>query len=224
MLKREDFTRERMDTIIGEMRRHGPFEALTHEEREKDRRRFLEQLPPGKDLWVFGYGSLLWNPAFNYIEKQPAKLYGFHRRFCLSLTIGRGSPEHPGLMLALDRGGSCNGLAFRIAAGEINSETEILWMRERLNGAYFARHAAMRIRGKAVTGLTFIINRNHSRYVGRLGIEDTVKYLRQGKGLIGTCREYLENTVRQLDNINVQDNYLHRLCQLIRQKDHTAAH
>ena len=223
MLKREDFTRDRLDFIINEMRRHGHFEALTHEEREEDRLHFLEQLTPGKNLWVFGYGSLLWNPAFNYIEKQPAKLYGFHRRFCLSLTIGRGSPEHPGLMLALDRGGCCNGLAFKIAASEINSETDILWMRERLTGAYFARYATIRIRGKATKGLTFIINRAHSRYVGRLSAEDTARYLLQGKGILGTCREYLENTTRQLDKIKVPDHYLHHLYRLIQKKDQTTA-
>ena len=87
---------------------------------QKNRKNLLRHLAPGKDLWVFGYGSLIWNPAFNFAEKRPAKIYGFHRSFCLHLTIGRGSPEAPGLMLALDRGGSCNGMTFRIPAKEVD--------------------------------------------------------------------------------------------------------
>jgi cation transport protein ChaC len=122
-------------------------------------------------------------------------------------------------MLALDRGGCCNGMAFKIAAKAVASETEILWMRERLTGAYFARYAAMRINGRPVRGLTFVINRAHSRYVGRLSTRETVRFLRQGKGVIGTCREYLENTVRQLEKIGVTDHYLHTLLQQVRKKD-----
>jgi len=218
-LKREDFSRERIDTLVKDMREKGFFEAFSHEEREKNRKDLLKRLSPGSDLWVFGYGSLIWNPAFNYIENKPARLYGFHRSFCLHLTIGRGSPDAPGLMLALDKGGSCNGMAFRIAKKDIDSETEILWMREMITGAYIAHWGRIYIDGKPVSGFTFVINRNHSRYIGGLNLDETADRLLNGKGRLGSCREYLENTVEHLAQIKVKDRYLQQLCQLIQKKD-----
>ncbi|MBU3914036.1 gamma-glutamylcyclotransferase, partial [bacterium] len=165
-----------------------------------------------KGLWVFGYGSLIWNPAFRYAEKRPARLFGFHRSFCLYLTIGRGSPEKPGLMLALDRGGSCNGMAFRIATEDIESETKILWMREMISGAYNAHWGNLKADSGVIQGLTFVINRDHSRYNGKYSLDETVKALRRGEGYLGTCREYLENTVQGLNEINIHDKYLNMLC------------
>ena len=218
-LKREDFSRERIDTLVKEMRSRGFFEAISHEDREKNRKDLLAHMPQGGDLWVFGYGSLIWNPAFRFVEKKPARLFGYHRSFCLHLTIGRGSPDAPGLMLALDRGGSCNGMAFRIAAKDIESETEILWMREMITGAYIAHWGNLYIEGQSVPGFTFVINRNHSRYVGGLNLEETADRLLNGKGNLGTCREYPENTVEHLARIEVKDLYLQQLCGLIRQKD-----
>ncbi len=217
MLKREDFSRERIDAVIAEIRKHGPFEALSHEEREADRRQFLSRLPAGEDLWVFGYGSLIWNPAFHYTETRSARLFGYHRSFCLHLTIGRGSAENPGLMLALDKGGSCNALAFRIAAEQIESETEILWMREMISGAYIPQYGNLKTDEGVVKGLTFVINRKHSRYLGDLGLDETVEMLRNGRGPLGTCGEYLENTIEQLQTIGIQDRYLLKIQQQIKQ-------
>ncbi len=215
MLKREDFSRERIDSIISKARKHGNFEIMSHEERDGNRRKLLERLDAGKDLWVFGYGSLIWNPAFNFAEKRQARLFGYHRSFCLHLTIGRGSREDPGLMLALDRGGSCNGVAFRIAAKDVESETDILWMREMISGAYKPYWSNMVMEKRVVAGLTFVINPKHSSYTGRLSLEKTVSLLKRGKGRLGTCKEYLTNTVEHLDDLNVRDDYLHRLCRLL---------
>ncbi len=217
MLKREEITRERIDSIIAEIKKQGPFEALTHEEREINRHEFLNQVSLKNDLWVFGYGSLIWNPAFYFEESQPARLFGFCRSFCLHLTIGRGSHEKPGLMLALDRGGSCNGIAFRIAANKINSETEILWMREMISGAYRPRMGNLKMKQKTVEGLVFVINRKHSRYMGNLEMDKKAEMIANGEGILGSCREYLENTVRDLDKINVKDKYLHKLLHKIQQ-------
>ncbi|MFH2132298.1 MAG: gamma-glutamylcyclotransferase [bacterium] len=219
MLKREDFSRERIDTIVAEIRKHGPFEAMTHEEREANRRQFLSRLPAGEDLWVFGYGSLIWNQAFYYIESRPTRLYGYHRSFCLHLTIGRGTAEKPGLMLALDKGGSCNGIAFRIAADQIESETEILWMREMISGAYIPHYGNLKTDQGVVKGLTFVINRHHSRYLGDLGLSKTAAMICRGRGPLGTCREYLENTVTQLDEIGVKDRYLTQLQEAVNQRN-----
>ncbi len=219
MLKREDFTRERIDNIISEARKYEHFEAFTHKERDKNRKQFLNTLEPGKDLWVFGYGSLIWNPAFHFVEKRRARLFGFHRSFCLHLSIGRGSPEKPGLMLALDRGGSCHGVCFRIAAKDVQSETEILWLREMISGAYKTHWGNINTDNKTVKGLTFIVNRDHSRYIGRLSMEKTTSRILQGEGILGTCRNYLFNTVQCLEDLNIHDGYLDHLCKIIKEKE-----
>ncbi|OUR77809.1 hypothetical protein A9Q83_09840 [Alphaproteobacteria bacterium 46_93_T64] len=212
MLTREDFTPERIDNLIAEARKHGPYEALTHEERENNRQQFLNSSEiPSEGLWVFGYGSLLWNPAFNFVSSEPAKLYGYRRHFCLHMNIGRGSPEKPGIMLALDTGGSCEGQAFLIDPKEIESETQILWMREMLSGAYLPHWGKIKLQGKTVSGLTFVVNRKHSRYLPHLTVDETLIRLAQGEGYLGTSREYLENTIEHLDEINVRDGYLHEL-------------
>ncbi|PHQ69029.1 MAG: gamma-glutamylcyclotransferase [Sneathiella sp.] len=222
MLVREEFTRERVDELIEEARRQGPFHAFTHEEREENRHQFLSNLPSGKGLWVFGYGSLLWNPAFHYTDCQPARLYGYRRRFCLKAAIGRGSREKPGLMLALDRGGSCNGRAFYIAAEAIESETEILWMREMISGSYDAKTVSMVLPNRTISGLTFVMNRSHPRYVSNLDLEGTAQMLATGEGHLGTCRDYLNNTVAHLEEMNVHDQYLHQLQRKIREIDDQA--
>jgi len=223
MLVREEFSREKVDELISEARRHGPFHALTHEEREENRHNFLSALPPDKGLWVFGYGSLLWNPAFHYTDCQPARLYGYRRRFCLKASIGRGSPEKPGLMLALDKGGSCNGRAFYIAAEAIESETEILWMREMISGSYDAKTVSMALPDRTITGLTFIMNRSHPRYISDLDLQSTARFLASGEGHLGTCRDYLNNTVAHLEEMNVRDQYLHQLQRKIKEIDEEAA-
>lgn len=217
MLKREDFTPERIDEIIAEARRHGPYDALTHEEREQDRTEFLSSW--GEDgLWVFGYGSLLWNPAFHFEISERAKLFGYHRKFCLSLSMGRGSPEFPGVMLALDSGGSCNGRAFYINKKDVDSETKILWMREMLSGAYKARWCKIKTKDGFQKALTFVINRQHRRYTRNLDLEKTIELLGTGKGYLGSCREYLENTIDHLEEIDVKDHYLHSLRDLVRER------
>ncbi|MBL4907023.1 MAG: gamma-glutamylcyclotransferase [Sneathiella sp.] len=217
MLKREDFTPQRIDEIIAEARRHGPYDAMTHEEREESRQHFLSA--HGEDgLWVFGYGSLLWNPAFHFEKSEPAKLYGYHRKFCLRLSIGRGSPENPDLMLALDSGGSCNGRAFYVAKKDVESETKILWMREMLSGAYKANWCKIKTQSGMKQGLTFVINRQHRRYIKGLELDKTIELLGTGIGYLGSCREYLENTIDHLDEINVKDQYLHFLRDQVQMK------
>ncbi|USG61869.1 gamma-glutamylcyclotransferase [Sneathiella marina] len=219
MLIREEFNRERVEELIREARKHGPFHALSHDEREATRHEYLAHHAQGQDLWVFGYGSLLWNPAFHYVDCQPARLFGYRRRFCLQSSIGRGSKERPGLMLALDRGGSCNGRAFRIESKKIESETEILWMREMISGSYDAKMVRMKLPHKTVSGLTFVMNRHHPRYIDKLDMEATAKLLATGEGHLGTCREYLMNTIAHLEEMEVKDKYLHQLASKVQEID-----
>ncbi len=175
----------------------------------------LAQLGDGQDLWVFGYGSLIWNPAIEYEQKCCALLRGWHRRFCLKMYDGRGSLETPGLVLALDRGGACRGVAFRIAAANVAQELGLLWQREMYGGAYNARwvtlEAAGNWRGERFRALTFVINHAHPRYMAELSVEQTAALIATGCGAFGTCREYLENTVAHLLELGVRDTNLMRI-------------
>jgi cation transport protein ChaC len=164
-----------------------------------------------QDLWVFGYGSLIWNPAFEFEEKKAALLRGWHRRFCLKMTMGRGTPELPGLMLALDHGGACKGVAYRIAAEKIRQELHILWQREMYGGAYHARWVKLQAGDHRFNAVTFVINRAHPRYLRELSVEETAAFIATGSGQLGSCREYLENTVAHLEEMGLTDAGLERI-------------
>jgi cation transport protein ChaC len=109
---------------------------MTHEERERQIREIVAQAPRRDRVWIFGYGSLMWNPAFHFAERRQALVHGYHRQFCLWARAGRGSPSRPGLMLALERGGSCHGVAFRLHGDKVASELDVVWRREMLTMAY----------------------------------------------------------------------------------------
>jgi cation transport protein ChaC len=168
-----------------------------------------------EDLWVFGYGSLIWNPAFAFAEERCALLRGWHRRFCLKMYAGRGTLETPGLVLALDRGGACRGVAFRIAAADVPQELGLLWQREMYGGAYNARWITLETagnwKGEKFRALTFVINHAHPRYMHELSVEQTAALIATGCGELGSCREYLENTVAHLLERGVRDTNLGRI-------------
>jgi len=132
--------------LAAEGRRLGIIRPHTDAERAESRARILAGIEPDEDIWVFGYGSLMWNPAFHYLERRPALLHGWHRSFCLWTPLGRGSPDAPGLVLGLDRGGSCCGIAYRIAAADRDTELALLWQREMVADGYTPRWAAVRCR------------------------------------------------------------------------------
>ncbi len=171
----------------------------------------LAEHDPATDLHVFGYGSLIWNPAFHFVESHPALLRGLHRRFCLKMLSGRGTREKPGLMLALDHGGACKGVVFRIAAQAAREELGILWRREMYGGAYNARWITVRTAAGPVRAITFVINRKHPRYMPELSVPEMAAIIATACGEIGSCREYLENTVRHLGALGLRDSGLERI-------------
>ncbi len=171
----------------------------------------LAQHQPGEDLWIFGYGSLIWNPAFNYKEKCCALLRGWRRRFCLKLYMGRGTPETPGLMLALDRGGACRGVAFRIDADKAREELGLLWQREMYGGAYNARWVTLVAGEQRMRAVTFVINPLHPRYMKEVSTEEAAALIMSGRGDLGTCREYFDNTMTHLRELGVKDAALARI-------------
>lgn len=162
-------------------------------------------------VWLFGYGSLLWNPCVQVAEWRSARLHGFHRDFQLRLTYGRGSPEAPGLMLGLVPGGSCRGMALRVPSGNLCHELLMVWRREMLTGIYEPRWVWLRSAAARIPAVAFVVNPRHPAYCGRLDECEVVRLLASGEGLIGSSAEYLENTVAHLDELGIHDRRLRAL-------------
>jgi cation transport protein ChaC len=175
----------------------------------------LETRTPEADVWIFAYGSLIWNPLLDTVERTPATLHGFHRRYCLWSRAGRGTPEQPGLMLGLDYGGSCRGLALRIAASVAGHELKLLWRREMIMGSYAPRWVDLRIADATVRALAFVVNHGHPHYAGKLPEETMVKTIAGACGKLGPCADYLENTVTGLAAHGIHDPALDHLHQQV---------
>jgi cation transport protein ChaC len=175
---------------------------------------------PGGDIWIFGYGSLIWNPCIDVVETRRARLRGFHRRFCLWTHLGRGSPECPGLMLGLMPGGSCAGLALRVRREAAETEFEILFRREMVSGSYDPRWVAIEIDGmeQPVRALCFLMNLAHDRYSGRLTDAVTADAIARARGPLGACRDYLEQTVAALDALGIHDRRMRRLLRMVQER------
>lgn len=170
------------------------------------------------DLWVFGYGSLMWRPGFAFVEQVSARLIGAHRALCVYSFDHRGTPERPGLVLGLDRGGACRGIAFRIAR-ELR-ETTIAYLREREQTTH-VYHEVMRSvwldddARRRVSALTYVVDRGHVQYAGRLSLQDQLRYVRQGHGRSGANRDYVLSTVKSIEAQGFHDAQLHRLAALL---------
>lgn len=184
-------------------------------ENAADKQAYLGSLPRGRDIWVFGYGSLMWNPGFDFLEKRPALLRGYHRAFCIYSEHYRGTRERPGLVLGLDRGGSCRGIAFRVAQTAARDVLGYLWDREMVTSVYAPRTVAPWIDGCRIDAEAFVVARKHIQYAGRLDDAAAAGIIRQGVGISGPNRDYLENTVRHLDALGIRDCPLHRLLRSI---------
>lgn len=177
------------------------------------RREHIDRPPPpdGRDLWIFAYGSLMWRPGFPYAEAQPALLRGYHRSFCLYSHRYRGTPDKPGLVLGLDTGGACRGIAYRIAARNAGRVMAYLWRREMPMRVYACREVKIVVGGRAVRACAFVVRRDHPQYAPDLSVARTVELVCQGHGMRGPCHAYLENTVRHLDQLGIPDRRLHAI-------------
>jgi cation transport protein ChaC len=164
------------------------------------------------DLWVFGYGSLMWRPGFDAVERVPARLMGLHRALCVFSFVHRGTPEKPGLVLGLDRGGMCRGIAYRVAAAKRDSTIAYLRGREQVTSVYLETVRRIELEDEArrqVRALTYIVDRRHVQYAGRLTVEQSVHYVRQGHGRSGNNRDYVIETVRALEALGYRETDLH---------------
>lgn len=172
---------------------------------------------PRGDLWVFGYGSLMWDAGFAYTKAEPALLHGYHRAFCVYSHRFRGTRDHPGLVLGLNPGGSCRGMAFRVAAGEVACALDALWEREMTRNTYFPRLLPVWFsrrsghNNRIVRALVFVADPAHYAYAGRLGTERTARMIAAARGLRGANADYLHNTVGHLRELGVHDRALERL-------------
>jgi len=209
-------------TVLSSMRALlGPDARLMSDaERTAQVAAMLAAAPTPGQVWVFGFGSLIWNPAFHFVERRTALVHGYHRTFCLWSRAGRGSPERPGLMLALDRGGSCAGVAYRIAAEAAPTELDILWRREMVAMSYRPVWIAARTPDGLVPAIAFTANRSHERYVPGLDDATVATYLASGAGAMGRCCDYLFDTVAHLRELGIRDRRLERLEARVRASAH----
>lgn len=169
---------------------------------------------PAQDVWLFAYGSLLWNPVIHFVDRRPALLKGWHRRYTFWIRAGRGCPEHPGLMLGLDRGGACQGIAYRIAA-PARDELLLVWRREMFGRGYIARWLMVELQEGSLEAVTFTANPEHENYVGSLTDEEAARAVAKATGVLGSCSEYLEQTLAHLHEAGLTDPGLERIAALV---------
>lgn len=172
---------------------------------------FLPRIARG-DLWVFGYGSLMWSPQFAFREKSVGLLHGYHRALCIRSARYRGTPAKPGLVLGLCRGGSCWGIAFRIDAARVRATLRKLWAREMPRRVYMPRLVSVRIRGgRKVAALAFIADHCHPGFARELDLRSRAQLVAQGIGERGTCTDYVRKTLEHMYEIGVTDPHLERV-------------
>jgi cation transport protein ChaC len=184
--------------------------ALTAEQIEASLRGTLALRPEDDrgDIWLFAYGSLIWNPLIHVEEHEVTRLSGYHRRFCLWSTAGRGTPRQPGLVLGLDAGGCCQGVALRVRADHAVDELRLVWRREMVVGSYCPRWVRVSNGGVTRWAITFAVNRRHPGYAGRLHQDEVVEAMVRTRGHLGSPVEYLLKTVEGLESHGVHDPHL----------------
>jgi cation transport protein ChaC len=174
---------------------------------------------PTGDLWIFGYGSLIWRPGFDFLEARPAKLIGEHRALCIYSFVHRGTPEKPGLVLGLDRGGACQGMAYRVAEAKRGEIIDYLRAREQVTSVYREVLRSVWLGGDArerVSAVAYVADRGHEQYAGRLSPTEQLHLVRGGHGSSGANDEYVIETVAALEAMNIRDSQLHRLAAMLR--------
>ena len=172
----------------------------------------------GEDLWVFAYGSLMWRPDFPFVEQIEARLIGAHRALCVYSFVHRGTAERPGLVLGLDRGGACRGIAYRVAVAERIRTVAYLRRREQVTSVYREVIRPVWLRRQPeerVPALCYMVDRGHPQYAGRLAREQQLHHVRQGHGVSGANRDYVIATVTSLERLGYRETQLHQLAQML---------
>ena len=193
---------------------------LSDAERDASLRDTLAAHPePGAPVWLFGYGSLIWNPTVRVAEERRAHVEGWHRAFCLSARAGRGTAAAPGLLLGLLQGDTCAGIALRVAEDGLLDELELLWRREMLAGSYVPNWVAVHGDDGARFGhaIAFTIDPTSPQFAGWLEEDEVVRRLATARGELGSCAEYLFHTRDALRTLGLPDLALDHLAARVRQ-------
>ena len=172
-----------------------------------------------EDLWVFAYGSLMWRPGFAHAERAPARLIGLHRALCVYSFVHRGTPEKPGLVLGLDRGGACRGVAYRVVRAQRAETIAYLRAREQVTMVYLEAWRDVHLAGepgRRVRALVYVVDRGHQQYAGRLDLEQQLRHVRQGHGNSGANRDYVLATVSEIERQGFRDAGLHLLAERLK--------
>ncbi|HEY3177793.1 MAG TPA: gamma-glutamylcyclotransferase [Casimicrobiaceae bacterium] len=191
--------------------------ALTDEQLSASLTATLAKKPKGAGWWVFGYGSLLWNPLFPVAEARAGIVHGLHRRFCLRSLASRGTPDQPGLVLALEPGGACQGVVYRLPSPLALDELHLLWRREMVVAAYHPRWIQVRSGDRRITALTFVVRRDHIQYA-RLSHEEETAIIAQACGAFGSSCDYLMRTRAALASHGIVDRYLEQLARDVQRR------
>ena len=171
-----------------------------------------------EDLWVFAYGSLMWRPDFPFVERLEARMIGAHRALCVYSFVHRGTPERPGLVLGLDRGGTCRGIAYRVEGGERAQVVAYLRKREQVTSVYREVMRPIWLLSspqQRVPALCYMVDRGHPQYAGRLSLQQQLHHVRQGHGISGANRDYATATVAALEQLGYRETELHLLAHLL---------
>lgn len=199
----------------------GPSWRLSDEELEASRHNILDQRHKQQDVWIFAYGSLMWDVGLYFSEVRRACLVGHERRFNTWTTIGRGTVKQPGLVLSVEpHKGACHGLAFRIDGPLVEQESQVFWRREMLLGAYCPRFATVSTPQGDIEALVLTANAGHPSWVGDMALEDVASVISHAKGQVGSNLEYLLQLADQLERLEIDDPYVQRLirCHVLQRK------
>ena len=173
-----------------------------------------------KDIWVFAYGSLMWRPGFDYLESRKVTLDGYHRDLCILSHVFRGTPQVPGLVLGLNPGGTCLGVAFRVAGAQVADVMDYLYEREMVHDVYEPKWLKARDEtGEVMETYTFVSIADHPQYVGHFEQDTKVDLVLQGVGQMGRSLEYLENTCRHIRALGIVDEGLERILHAAQAKE-----
>jgi cation transport protein ChaC len=167
------------------------------------------------DLWIFGYGSLIWRPDFDFVEQRPARVHGWHRALKMWSRINRGTPERPGLVFGMLSGGSCRGMVYRIPKTEAREAIVKLWAREMITAVYDPRWLPCRTPQGTVTALAFTLSRKSPSHTGELTPEEYRAIFSEATGIYGTTLDYAHRTLEELKRHNIHDRHLERLLKLL---------
>lgn len=215
----EPITRESLaaDAVRESIRRVNPdIHVWSDEELDASLDETLAQAPNRRNVWVFAYGSLLWNPTIHVVDRRPGNVHGYRRRFCMIAPTGRGTPDCPGLILALDNGGSCQGVALKVDPANVHDELRLLWRREMVVGSYTPRWVTVRGAKRTTSAIAFVMNRQHASYRGQWSIQKTARTVAEAAGVLGTNADYLFDTLTHLHDLGLADHGLTDLAERVR--------